>query len=68
MHTIHIQAKTQGCSLENLSGSASFAFWSNLMICTATIFFLALMTLSFFLLVALPTKLLSPGDWAHWGF
>ena len=68
MHTIHLQAKTQWCSLENLSGSTSFAFWSNLVICTATIFFLALMTLSFLLLEALPTKLLSPGDWAHWGF
>ena len=54
--------------MENLSGSTSFAFWSKLVICTATIFFLALMTLSFFLLVALPTKLLSPGDWAHWRF
>ena len=38
------------------------------MICTATLFFLALVTLSFFLLAALPTKLLSPGDWAHWRF
>ena len=68
MHTIHLQAKTQCCSLENLSGSASFAFWSNLVICTATIFFLALVTLGFFLLVALSTKLLSPGDCAHWRF
>ena len=68
MHTIHLQAKTQWCSLENLSGSASFAFWSKLVICTATLFFLALVTLSFFLLAALPTKLLSPGDWAHWRF
>ena len=66
MHTIHLQAKTQWCSLENLSGSTSSAFWSNLVICTATMFFFALITLSFLLLVALPTKLLSPGDWAHW--
>ena len=68
MHKIHLQAKTQWCSLKNLSGSTSFAFWSNLVICTATIFFLALVTPSFLLLVALPTKLLSPGDWAHWRF
>ena len=68
MYTIHLQAKTQWCSLKNLSGSASFTFWSNLMICTATLSFFTLVTLSFFLLVALPTKLLSPGDWAHWRF
>ena len=66
MHTIHLQAKNQSCSLKNLSGSTSFAFWSKLVICTATLFFLALVTLSFFLLAALPTKLLSPGDWTHW--
>ena len=48
MHTILLQAKTQGCSLENLSGSASFAFWSKLVICTTTLFFFALVTLSFF--------------------
>ena len=68
MYTIHLQAKTQWCSLKNLSGSTSFAFWSKLVICTATLFFFALVTLSFLLLVALPTKLLSPGDWAHWRF
>ena len=68
MHTIHLLAKTQWCSLENLSESPSFAFWSNWVVCTATLFYFALVTLSFFLLVALPTKLLSPGDWAHWGF
>ena len=65
MHTIHLQAKTQWCSLKKLSGSTSFAFWSNLVICTTTIFFLALVTLSFFLLVALPSKPLSPGEWTH---
>ena len=32
-------SKTQCCSLKNLSGSTSFAFWSNLVICTATLFF-----------------------------
>ena len=66
MHTIHLQAKTQWCSLENLSGSTPFAFWFNLMICTATLIFFALVTLSFFLLVALPTKPLSTGDWTLW--
>ena len=56
MHTIHLQAKTQCCPLKNLSGSASFAFWYNLMICTATPLYFALIPLSFFLPIALPTK------------
>ena len=66
MHTIQLYAKTQWCSLKNLSKTTSFSFWSSLVIWTATLFYFALVTLSFFLLVALPTKLLSPGDWAHW--
>ena len=48
MHTIHLQAKTQWCSLKNLSESSSFPFWSSLVICTATQFYFALVSLSFF--------------------
>ena len=59
-------AKTQYCSLKNLSGSTSFAFWSNLVICTATLVYFALVPMSFFMLVAFPTKPLSPGEWTHW--
>ena len=66
MHVIQLNAKTQCCSLENLSESTSFSFWSSLVICTATLFYFALVILSFFLLVALPTKPLSPGEWTHW--
>ena len=51
---------------ENLSESTSSSFWSNLVICTATPFYFALVPLSFFLLIVLPTKPLSPGDWTHW--
>ena len=68
MHTIHLQAKTQYCSLKYLSESSSFPFWSSLVICTATQFYFALVPLSFFLPIVLPTLLLSPGDWAHWRF
>ena len=68
VHTIQLYAKTQWCSLKNLSESTTFAFWSNLVICTATLFYFALVTLSFFLLVALPSKPLSPGEWTHWRF
>ena len=66
MHIIQLHAKTQCCSLKNLSESTSSSFWFSLMICTATLFYFALVTLSFFLLEALPTKLLSPGEWTHW--
>ena len=66
MHTIHLQAKTQCCSLKNLSESSSFPCWSSLVICTATPFYFALIPLSFFLPIVLPTKLLNPGDWTHW--
>ena len=66
MHTIQLYTKTQCCSLKHLSESTSFLFWSSLVICTATLFYFALVTLSFFLLVALPTKPLSPGEWTLW--
>ena len=66
MHTISLQAKTQCCSLEKLSELSSFPFWSSLVICTATLFYFALVPMSFFLLIALPTKPLSPGDWTLW--
>ena len=52
--------------MKNLSESPSFPFWSSLVICTATPFYFALVPLSFFLPIVLPTKLLSPGDWTHW--
>ena len=66
MHTIQLYEKTHCCSLKNLSESTSFSFWSSLVICTATLFYFALVPLSFFLLVVLPTKPLSPGEWTHW--
>ena len=66
MHAIHLHATTQCCSLKNLSESSSFPFWSSLVICTATLFYFALVPLSFFLLIVLLTKLLSPGVWTHW--
>ena len=65
MPTIQLYAKTQWCSLKNLSESPSFAFWSNLVICTATLFYFALVPMTFFLLIALPAKPLSPGEWIH---
>ena len=66
MHIIQLHAKTQCCSLKNLSESTSFSFWSSLVICTATLFYFALVPMNFFLLVALPAKPLRPGDWTHW--
>ena len=66
MHTIQLHAKTQRCSLKHLNESTSFSFWSSLVICTATLFYFTLVPLNFFLLVALPTKPLSPGEWTHW--
>ena len=48
MHTIHLHAKTQCCSLKNLSESFSFPFWPSLVICTTTPFYFALVPLSFF--------------------
>ena len=66
MHIIQLYAKTHECSLKNLSKSPSFALWSSLTFSTATLIYFALVPMSFFLLVALPTKPLSPGDWTHW--
>ena len=66
MYTIQKEAKTQWCSLKNLSESSPFPFWPNLVICTATPFYFALVPLSFFLLIVLLSKPLSPGDWTHW--
>ena len=67
MHIIQLHAKSQCCCLKDLSVSTSFSFWSSLVICTATLFYFNLVTLSFFLLEALPAKPLSPGEWTHWG-
>ena len=66
MHIIQPYAKTQQCSMKDLIESSSFSFWSSLVICTATLFYFALVPMSFLLLVVLPTKPLSPGDWTHW--
>ena len=59
-------AKTHECSLKNLSKSSSFALWSSLAFSTTTLIYFALVPMSFFLLVVLPTKPLSPGEWTHW--
>ena len=66
MHIIQLYAKTHWCSLKNLRKSSSSSFWSSLVICTATIFYLALVTLGLILLIDHSTKPLSPGDWTHW--
>ena len=66
MHIIQLYAKTHWCSLKNLRKSSSSSFWSSLVICTATLIYFALVPMSFFLLIVLPTKPLSPGDWTHW--
>ena len=63
---IQLYAKTHWCSLKNLSKSSSSSFWSSLVFCTATIFYLALVALGFVLLEVHSTKPLSPGDWTHW--
>ena len=66
MLIIQLHAKTQWCSLKNLSVPTSSSFWSSLVICTATPFYFALVPLSLFLLIVLPSKLLIPGVWTHW--
>ena len=48
MYIIQLHAKTQCCSLKNLNESSSSSFCSSLVICTATLFYFALVTLSFF--------------------
>ena len=65
MHIIQLHAKTQCCSMKNLSESTSSSFWSSLVICTATIFYLALVALGLILLVDHSTKPLSPGFGNH---
>ena len=66
MHMIQLYAKTHWSSLKYLSESTSSSFCSSLVICTATLIYFALVPMSFFLLVVLPTKPLSPGHWTHW--
>ena len=66
MNIIQLYAKTHECSLKNLSKSSSFALWSSLAFSTATLIYFALVPMSFFLLVVLHTKPLSPGEWTHW--
>ena len=66
MHMIQLYAKTHWYSLKYLCESTSSSFCSSLVICTATLFYFALVTPNFFLLVVLPTKPLSPGEWTHW--
>ena len=65
-HAIQVYAKTQSCSLENLSKSTSFSFWTRLVFSTATPFFPAQVTLCFLMLVVNPAKPLSPGACTLW--
>ena len=51
---------------EKLRESSSSSFCFILVICTATLFYFALVPMSFFLLVDHPAKPLSPGEWTHW--
>ena len=66
MHMIQLHAKTHECSLKNLSKSSSFALWTRLAFSTSTLIYFALVPLSFFLLIVLPTKPLCLGEWTHW--
>ena len=66
MPIIQLYAKTHWCSLKKLRESSSSSFCSSLVICTATLIYFAPVPMSFFLLIVLPTKPLSPGDWTHW--
>ena len=63
---IQLYAKTQWCYLKVLSESTSSSFWSNMMVCKATIFLLALWPLIFLMLVVHLAKPLSPGEWTDW--
>ena len=47
MHIIQLYAKTHWCSLKYLSESTSSSFCSSLVICTATLFYFALVPMSF---------------------
>ena len=66
MHMIQLYAKTHWCSLKYLSESTSSSLCPSLVICTATLIYFALVPMSFFLLIVLPAKPLSPGEWTHW--
>ena len=66
MHILQLYALTHWCSLKKLSKSSSSSFWSSLAFSTATVIYFALVPMSFFLLIVLPTKPLSPGEWTHW--
>ena len=63
---MQLYAKTLLCSLKNLSESTSFSFWPSWEFSTATLIYLDLVTMSFFLLIAHPAKPLSPREWTHW--
>ena len=47
-YIIQLYAKIHWCSLKNLSKSTPYSFWSSLVICTATIFLLALLPMILF--------------------
>ena len=66
MHIIQLYAKTHWCSLKYLSESTSSSLCPSLVICTATLCYFALVTLSLFLLINHRAKPLSPGEWTHW--
>ena len=66
MHIIHFYEKTHECSLQDLSKASSFALCSSLAFSTATLIFVALMPITFLLLINHPTKPISPGEWTHW--
>ena len=66
MHMIQLYAKTHVYSLKDLSKPSSFTLWPSLAFSTATLIYFALVPMSFFLLVVLPTKPLSPREWTHW--
>ena len=63
---IQLYAKTQWCSLDNLSASTYYSFWTRLVFSTATPSFLAQVTLCFLMLVVNPAKPLSPGACTLW--
>ena len=65
MYITHVYAKIHLDSLKILSKPSSFASWSSLAVCTATLFYFALVILGLFLLVVHPTKPLSPIDQPH---
>ena len=58
MLIMQLHAKTQCCSMKDLSESSSFPFWSSLVICTATPFYFALVPMRFFPTYSLPYQTL----------